>query len=188
MSPLSSWRRGRGWKRLVTWVLPMDLVYHGHGGQPLHLGTNMSAEMSNIGHKTMYFVTQYTAICIPECERGQLVGEARSDGDKRVRLPPARPLDLPRPALLSSHWLTKQPSAKGNAAGNEGGGGGVGRTNRSGNASVTVVVRQAPPHVTAALSASEGLHYCRERRASNTERIPARGLTELRVGHEHGSS
>lgn len=89
---------------VAAWVLLMEPVYHGHGDQPLHLGTNMSAEMSNIGHKTMYFVTQYTAICIPECERGQLVGEARSNGDKRVRLPPAHSVDLPRPALLSPHW------------------------------------------------------------------------------------
>lgn len=88
----------------AAWVLLMEPVYHGHGDQPLHLGTNMSAEMSNIGHKTMYFVTQYTAICIPECERGQLLGEARSKGDKRVRLPPAHSVDFPRPALLSPHW------------------------------------------------------------------------------------
>ena len=76
---------------VVAWQTLMDPVYHGHGDQPLHLGTNMSAEMSNIGHKTMYFVTQYTAICIPECERGQLVGEARSGGDKRVPPPSASP-------------------------------------------------------------------------------------------------
>lgn len=62
----------------------------------------MSAEMSNIGHKTMYFVTQYTAICIPECERGQLVGEARNGGDKRFRLPPLYPGTLPDPPSLPS--------------------------------------------------------------------------------------
>ncbi|MPC50153.1 Homeobox protein SIX6 [Portunus trituberculatus] len=48
----------------------------------------------------MYFVTQYTAICIPECERGQLVGEARNGGDKRFRLPPPYLGTLPdRPAF-----------------------------------------------------------------------------------------
>ena len=61
-------------------------------------------------------------------------------------------------------------------------------TNRREDAGVTAVLREAPPHVTAALTTSERLHYCRERRATNTERNPARGLAPPRVKHDHGSS
>ncbi|KAG7169560.1 Homeobox protein SIX6-like 3 [Homarus americanus] len=52
---------------------------------------------------------------------------------------------------------------------------------------VRPVQREAPPHVTAPLSTSPGLHYYRERRDSNTVSRLSQGQKLLRVEHDHSS-
>ncbi|KAG7157871.1 Homeobox protein SIX6-like 2 [Homarus americanus] len=104
-----------------------------------------------------------------ECDRGQLVAAAGSGGDTRAPPPgDGKPGDLSDSAHSALYWRTTLLLTNERRASSRGGGAVHTATNDRAVSSKAGVQREAPPHVTAPLSTSPGLHYYRERRDSNT--------------------